>query len=750
MNHRRDVLAKVTGRAIYANDIQMQDMVFCKVVRSTIASGRIVSIDCSQAEKVPGVVKVFTAKDIPGIPNQPCDRPVICGGRVRYIGDAVALVAAETREQAEEAVKLVKVEYEELPANFDPMHALDEDAPQIHDSGNVICKWKTQRGDVEAAFQQCDHIMERDYVTSRVQHVCIETEAAVAYRDPNTSEMIVRCPVNSPFVIRKTVAETLGLPQTRVRVILATIGASFGGKNYDIAMASSRAALVASILNRPCKVWLTREESIMEGTKRHPIHAHYKVGFNRDGMLQAMQVRLVLDGGAYKSKTFPVTTRMAIEAAGPYIVPNIDTISTSVYTNNVYSDALRGFGSPQVDFCSESLMDEIAKELDMDPVELRKKNMLYEGCTSTTGQHMTNVTLDKCYEALDEHAKIAQRRERIAAYNASHNSTKKGLGIAFLHRGESFGAAGQGIDTASGMISVQPDGSVTVASSIAEVGQGGPNMLISVVHETLGVERDKIRVSPVDTGFLTDAGPTVATRGTVFSGGAVWKACLSVREKLAGYAEKHLGTKDVVFANETVTDAANPDNSVPLLTVITDAFNNSDHLNSLGYFAAPPFNYDRNTGVGDAYWSWVYGAAAAEVTVDLKTGAVSVDDYFAVHDVGHAMDKEEVVGQIRGGVAMGIGYALTEEVDMKDGRIRNLNLENYIVPTALDVPDQIHAIALEYPSEIGPLGAKGLGEPATCNVAPAIINAIDNACGKRVRELPADLERIVLGHSMKK
>ena len=220
-NNRRDVLAKVTGKAIYANDIQMPGMVFCKVVRSTIASGRIRSIDTARAEQVPGVLRVFTAKDIPGIPNQPCDRPVICGDRVRYIGDAVALIAAETREQAEEAAALVRVEYEELPANFDPLHALDEDAPLIHEGGNTICRWKTQRGDVEEAFRHCDHILERDYVTSRVQHVCIETEAAVAYTDPVTNEVIVRCPVNSPFVIRKTVAETLGVPYTQVRVVLA-------------------------------------------------------------------------------------------------------------------------------------------------------------------------------------------------------------------------------------------------------------------------------------------------------------------------------------------------------------------------------------------------------------------------------------------------------------------------------------------------------------------------------------------------
>lgn len=749
-NNRKDVVAKVTGKAVYANDIRLPGMVYAKVVRSTIPSGRIVSIDYAEAEKMPGVIKVFTAKDVPGITNQPTERPVLCPDRVRYIGDGVALVVAETNQQAADAAKCVKVEYEELPALLDPEYALEDEAPKVHETGNQICRWKTQRGDVEAAFEKADYVLERDYITPRVQHVCIETEVAVANYDPLTGETVVQCPVNSPFVIRKVVAETLGVSMTDVRIQLATIGASFGGKNYDIAMASSRAAMVSYLLHRPCKVVLNREESIMEGTKRHPIHAHYKVGFDSDGTLRAMQVRITLDGGAYKSKTFPVTTRMAIEAAGPYRVDAIDTISTSVFTNNVYSDALRGFGSPQVDFCSESLMDEIAAFLKMDPLALRKHNMLREGDLSAFGQTMRNVTLEDCVSAMEDAVKVKERRARIAAYNANHAHSKKGLGFAFLHRGESFGAAGQGIDTASGMISVQPDGSVTIASSIAEVGQGGVSMLVNVVHETLGIPREKIRVGRVDTGYLTDAGPTVATRGTVFSGGAVWKAALSVKEKLTDYAEKRLNTRDVTFENGEIFDNKNWKNRVSFQDLINDALNNSDHLNALGYFAAPPFNYDRSTGVGDAYLCWVYGAAAAEVTVDLCTGAVSVDDYIAVHDVGHALDKDEVEGQIRGGVAMGIGYALTEQVDLKDGKIRNLNLESYIVPTALDVPDKIQAIALEIPSAIGPLGAKGLGEPATCNVAPAIINAIDDACGKRVRDLPADLEHIVLGHGMKK
>ncbi len=749
MNNRPDILGKVTGKAVYVNDISLPGMVYAKLVRSPISSGRILSIDTSAAEKMPGVLRVFTAKDIPGIPNQPCDRPVLCGERVRYIGDSVAMVAAETLTQAEEAAKAVKVAYEELPAIYDPHHSLDADAPEIHPGGNTICSWKTKRGDVEKAFAEAAHIVERSYSVPRVQHACIETEVAVANYDALAGEMLVYCPVNSPFVIRGVVADTLGIPANRVRVLLGAIGASFGGKNYDIAMASSRAAMVSYLLRRPCKVVLSREESVQEGTKRHPIFADYKVGMDAEGHITAMQIRLLLDGGAYKSKSFPVTTRMAIEATGPYCVPNVDTTSLNVYTNNVYSDALRGFGSPQVDFCSESLMDELAAVVNMDPVAFRERNMLREGSQSATGQVMTNVTLDKCLETLKERVDIPRLREEFAAYNAAHRYTKKGLGVGLLYRGESFGAAGQGIDTASAMVSLQPDGSVTVNSSISEVGQGGRTMILNVVHEVLGISREKIHASSVDTGYMLDAGPTVATRGTVFSGGAVWRAVEKIRDKLTRYAEKHLKTQNVVFANGMITDQDNAENTVELMTVIRDVFAASDHLNEIGYFSAPSLQYDRATGTGDAYWSYVYGAAAAQVTVNLRTGAVSVDQYCAVHDVGHAFDMEEVKGQIRGGVAMGIGYALTEEMDIKNGEIRNLNLENYILPTALDVPD-IDAVGLEYPSEIGPLGAKGLGEPATCNVAPAVINAIADACGRRVRDLPADLERVLLGHSMKK
>lgn len=274
-------------------------------------------------------------------------------------------------------------------------------------------------------------------------------------------------------------------------------------------------------------------------------------------------------------------------------------------------------------------------------------------------------------------------------------------------------------------------------------------MVVQIVHEALGIPHEKIRYSGVDTTFLTDAGPTVATRGTVFSGGAVYRAVDELRGKLIIYAEKYLHTREVEFKDNKIIAAGQPDNEIALQKVIGDVFAASDHLNALGYYAAPPLEYDKSCGVGDAYLSYVYGAAAAEVTVDTRTGFVSVDEFFAVHDVGHAFDKAETEGQIRGGVSMGVGYAVMEEVELHKGQIMNRNLDSYLIPTSLDMPETT-PIVLEIPGKHGPFGAKGLGEPATCAVAPAIVNAIADATGRRIRNLPANLEQVALGHSVKK
>jgi CO/xanthine dehydrogenase Mo-binding subunit len=331
-------------------------------------------------------------------------------------------------------------------------------------------------------------------------------------------------------------------------------------------------------------------------------------------------------------------------------------------------------------------MDEIAEYLCLDPIAVRRLNMLEDGKMSSFGEVMCDVTLEYCLAELEKAANLKKRKAEAEAFNQTSSDIKKGVGIALLHRGESFGAAGQGIDTANGMLSIQSDGSAIINSSIADVGQGGAMAMASIVHETLGIPRERIRVSRVDTAYVTDAGPTVASRGTVFSGNAVYRAAQSIRDKMAGYAKKRLNADEVLFQNDTIVDANDPNNSVAFTTVVKDVFGACDHLNALGFFTNPPLVYDRSVGVGRAYMSYVYGACAACVSVDTRTGETSVDDFFAVHDVGHAFDREEVVGQIGGGVSMGVGYALLEEVEVSHGKIKNLNLENYLLPTVLDMP----------------------------------------------------------------
>lgn len=748
-NTRVDVVQKVTGAALYAGDIRLPGMLHLAVVRGNVPAGRITDIDVARALAYPGVVNVFTAKDIPGVPAQPLDRPVLCPDTVRYAADGVALVAAETRRAAYEAAALVEVALDPLPALLDPETALDADAPQVHPGGNLICRYVNRRGDAISALQAAPHVMERTFTTQRVQHAALETEACVATYDAVAGTAVVYCPVNSPFAIRKVVADTLGCPLNKVRVILPAIGGSFGGKNYDIAVAASRAALAASLTGRPCRIVLDREESIREGTKRHPLRARYKAGFDDEGRLLALTADLLLDGGAYKIKSFPVAGRMALEAAGPYVVPQIHVEARCVFTNSVPSDALRGFGSPQVDFCSESLMEDIAATLGLDPLEVRRRNMLREGSTSSFGQRMEEVTLDQCLAALEQEADIAGKRRAFEQFNTQSREIKKGVGVALLFRGESFGAAGQGNDTANGAVSIQPDGSITIASSIAEVGQGGSSTMINIVQRTLGVAKDRIRISQVDTDYVPDAGPTVATRGTVFSGNAVNAAALKLKDKLAFYAQKRLGEGPLRFESGKIIGGQDPGASVAFDDVVKDVFAACDHLNAFGFYTNPPLCYDKENGVGEAYMSYVYGAAAAEVTVDLRTGEVSVDHFWAAHDVGCALDMDEVRGQIGGGVGLGMGLAVLEEVEMARGHIRNPNLDAYLIPTALDMP-RVSPLVLEIPGKHGPHGAKGLGEPATSIVAPAIINAVYNATGVRHYDLPATLERVALNKALNK
>lgn len=742
---RVDVAAKLTGSAQYTDDISFPRMVYGVMVRSDRAHADIVSIDKKGALDVPGVLGVLTYEDIPGITAHPKERPVLAKERVRFIGDGIAIVVASTERIARQAALKVNVVYKDLPAVFSVQEALKESSPVIHGDSNLEHIHTLRHGDMEKGWQDAEVIYEKTISTQRVQHAAIEPEAAVARWQEDHVELY--CPPKSPFNVRRTVAETLDISINKVRLISAVVGGSFGGKDYDMSLLGSRAALAAKHFNRPCKMTYLREESIMESTKRHPYIMTYKVGATKDGRLQALQVDILSDAGAYLSKSAMVGWRSCVESSGPYLIPHVHTDVSIIYTNQIYSDSLRGFGSPQVDHGIEVVMDGLAEKLGMDPLALRQLNCLHDGDEHATSQILSGVSIERCLNELEEKSDYANRKQRIDDFNKAHKDSgkRRGFGIAALHRGEALGAGGEGIDTAGVNVQIEKDGSIIIYAGLSEVGQGCQTMMTRIVSEMLGVEATRCRVTRLDTDYVPDSGPTVASRGTVIAGNATVLAVEELKTKLINAVAKDKWFKenaDVIFKDEKLTLKNNPDVSIDFDKAVAKVFSQADSLYGHGWWAAPKLVWDWEKSQGEAYFNYVYGACGAEVEVDLDTGKTDVIDFFAVHDVGTALHEEEVYGQICGGVAMGIGYALSEHVELKQGRITNDNFDTYLLPTAMDVGNIQPVILQEY-SAIGPLGAKGLGEPVTSIIAPAISNAVSNALGVRVVDLPLDLERVL-------
>lgn len=737
---RVDVLAKVRGKAKYTDDLRMEDMLHLKVIRSPHAHAKIKNIDVAKALEVPGVVGVYTARDLP-FKQSGTNRPVLVWDTARYIGDGVALVAAESEQAATQGALQVEVEYQILSGIFSPERALEVGAESIHGESNVVSHWTIDRGDAQKAFALADVVLERDYSTQAIYHGHMETEVAIA--EPRVDGLNIYCPSKLPTIARNAVAGILNLKQNQVRMIQPAIGGSFGAKGPDAIILSARVGLVALLTGRPCKGVYTREESIVEGTKRHPFKMHYKVGATKDGKLTAMDIRILADAGAYCNETIRVTARAVVEATGPYVVPNLKVDVKGVYTNQVNADAVRGFGSPQVDYASEQLMDELADELGMDALEIRRLNGFKEGSISATGQEMKAVGLDDCLDALDETLDWKNRKKQIK--EDSGGLIRKGIGMAAMFRGESKGSGA--VDTAGVNIQTQPDGSIIVYSGLAEVGQGGYTMLISVISQVLGVNPDRIHISSYDSNYCPDGGPTVASRGTVTSGNAAVLAAEQIKEKLIQVACEKLGVvkEKLVFADDKITDIEDENSSITFEEAVDGCYAKGENGYGYGWWSAPETTWNYETGDVsncEPYFSYVYGANGAEVEVNLATGKVDVIKFVGVHDVGYALNPEEVKNQIAGGVNMGIGYALTEDLKMEEGAIQNVNYCHYLMPTSLDIHEVIPVI-VEHAGPDGPLGAKGLGEPATSIVAPAILNAIADAIGCRVYDLPASLERVL-------
>src|ERR1035437_9312635 len=706
---RIDALGKVTGRAKFATDYNAGYQLYGKVLRSAYPHAHILGIDTAKARQLEGVEAVLTAQDIPGekvigivVKNQ----AILAVDKVRYLGDGLAVVAARTREIAEAAVKLIKVDYEPLPVVSDPEAALAPDAPKIHGEDNTFVHHKVRKGDVAKGFAQADFVIERKFRTPCIEHSYLEPEAVLA-KPAEHGGVIITGSVQNLFSSRRSVA----------------------------------AALLALATGKPVKMVNSREESMLESYKRHPYVLYYKWGAKKDGSITAMEIKCIADGGAYASMSQFVTWRSVVQATGPYYCENVKTDVFAVYTNNNYTGAMRGFGSPQVNFAIESMMDELGEKVSKDPLEIRMQNGFKDGAVTATQQRLTHKVslmevLTKATEAADFQAKWKKYRVLPAA------PMKRGIGLACSYRGVSLGA--EGVDAAGAIVSVQTDGSVIVSSGITDMGQGAQTQMSQIAAEVLGVSMDRIRFLNTNTSRVPDSGPTVASRGTIMGGSAAKKAAEIVRATLLGVGAEmvQVAADKCELADNHLVEKASGKRLASFTELAAECFRRGKTMHALGWHKAPHTSWHEEEGKGDAYFTFVYAANVAEVEVDTETGKVDVLEFVSCHDVGKAINRNAVLGQFYGGVAMGLGYGLLEEFDYEDAGAKQLNFDEYLIATSMDVP-HIKAIIVENEDVTGPFGAKSVGEPTNELAAPAIVNAIYNATGKRIYEIPATLERVL-------
>jgi len=726
-----DALEKVLGEAKYGADLSSKEPFHLKVVRSPKPHAKIVRIEINDALKVTGVERIFTAKDIPGrnlfgVINK--DQPILASDRVRYVGDPVALVSAQTEEAAEEAAKKVLVVYEDLPFIDRPEEGLKLDAPLIHEKGNLLYEFRVIKGDVQAGFKEAEIIVEETYTTTWIDHAYLEPDAGLSYSD-DEGRITVVCPTQNVHYDQKEVAALLALPSEKVRIIQCATGGGFGGR-LDITV-QCLLALAAFHLKKPVKIVYSREEVFQVTSKRHPLTIRYKSGAGKDGKLTAVEVDILGDTGAYASYGSTVAIRSAIHATGPYEVPHVKVRSRMVYTNNPWAGAMRGFGVPQIAFAHESQMDLLAKELKIDPIEIRLKNALHVGSETASGQTlMTSVgigeTLKKVKEWRDQRG--------ISKIDSKKPFIKKGIGVGSMWYG--IGNTGTA-NPSTAQMEIDPNGEVRLFTGAADIGQGSDTVLLQIASESLGVPLKEIRLIRADTAITTDAGATSASRQTYVSGNAILDAIKNLKQEITKEASRLLEVdrQDLFFEDGKIKSKSNPSVS---LSIKEMAKRCGKVLRGEGSFDPETTRLDPETGQGAPYATYAFATHLAEVEVDTETGRVKVNRVIASHDVGKAIHPKNVMGQIMGGVAMGTGFALMEEFIPDE----TTSFVNYLIPTSKDVPEVI-PILVEDEEPTGPFGAKGVGEPAVIPSAPAILNAIADAIGERVCYLPANLERVL-------
>ena len=740
---RPDSVGKVTGTARFADDLQFPGMLVGRALRAGVPHAILKRLDIQAAIDSTGVLAVLVAEDIPGERNHGLvikDWPTLVGvgEKVRYVGDAVALVAAETLEDAERALSLIEMEFDPLPVVVDPVSAYEASAEKVHDGGNLLKHIKVRKGDVDIGFEGAEISIEGVFHTPSNDHVFLEPECSIAVPSAD-GRMEIYVGSQIPYADREQVARSLGLPDEHVRVIGTPIGGGFGGKE-DIA-GQIHAALLAKACERPVKILYDRQESLLVHPKRHATQLRVRIGAKQDGTLTAVETELFGDTGAYASLGEKVMTRATTHSTGPYNIPHVRADCFAMYTNNPPAGAFRGFGVTQSCFAVESLMDELAHTLEIDPVELRRKNALQVGHVTNTGQLLgESVGLLECIDRVeDELRKFSPEGNLFAAKIVSgHPNRRRAWGIAAAFKNTGLG--GGAPDKASAEVELYSDGTAQVRTSSADMGQGLMTVLQLIAAEELTLPPDKVHVLLSDTDLTPDGGPTTASRQTYVTGNAVRHASTVVLQAVRSTLAERFDVPPATI--QFIEGLAHVDGKQIELAETIEIMKAAGQEPKALYEYWAPETQPLGTG-GDMHFAYSFAVQAAEIEVDLDTGEVQVRRVIAANDVGRVINPLGLRGQIEGGVMMGLGNALTEEFIVEDGYVFTDHMARYRIPSIVQAPEII-PIVVEHPVSEGPYGAKGVGEISSIPTTPAITNAINNACGIRVRSLPVDQDWLAL------
>jgi carbon-monoxide dehydrogenase large subunit len=750
---RLDAWEKVTGRTVYVVDLKLRGMLYAKVLRSPLPHARIACVDAEKAKTLVGVTAVVTGRDFPSLFGATIqDQHFLAIEKVRFVGDPVAAVAAIDLDTAEEALSLIKLELEPLPALFDPVESMGPEAVLIHKDlslyalapgifpigGTNICNhFKLRKGDTEKGFGESEMVLEDTYTTQMVQHAHLEPHASIAQVD-HSGKIIVWSNTQTPHFNRKALAIALRLPLHKVRLIVAPVGGGFGGKSY-LKAEPICVALALKAGGRPVKLVYTREEEFGSAPVRHPTRTRCKTGMKKDGTWLAQEMEVIFDTGAYADIGPRVCRNAGFSAAGPYKIPNVRIDSYCVYTNKPVGGAFRGFGIPQVTWAVESHLDMMAEKLGIDPVELRLRNAAEEGSLSATGQVLHSVGLKET---------VRQAAERIGW--GRDQKPFRGKGIACMHKSTVTPSS------SAAYVRLNEDGSAILMCSAVEMGQGVSTALAQIVSEELSIPVEKISVISPDTDVTPYDMATVSSRSIFFVGNAVHRAAADAREQLLEIAADILeaDVRDLEIRSGKVFVRGIPEKALAIAEIpLGEAFyvgtrgcGKGRPVLGRGVFDvrdATPLDPETGQGKNPSAF-WMYATQAAEVEVDPCSGRLKVLRIASAHDVGKPINPRLIEGQIQGALAMGIGTTLFEQMELEEGKVMNPSFTDYRIPSALDVPEMI-PIIVEEPHREGPYGAKGLGEPALAPTAAAIANAIYAASGVRIKDLPITAEKILEG-----